>query len=287
MHCRSSLITSVPPNPQHAPAAPPTNPAAILPNEQCTNRLSVEPRYYTFPHRVTSHIDRATSKLKVNRQVHTGSLILARIYWRRGVGLIAPSTDIPFKVGPSDVDHLVAGEVPAYAAICTLALPKGFILPFCILLRFTAGTAQESGPEYRVLSSLSKFNSSSILSSPSLFTHHSVSSILISLYSQCSEIVKLGRQGQKASRMTTHHAGHGSRGFTGVIIAVVSTAIAFVVLVLRLLTRSLIVRNVGAEDYVVLVAFALSVALTALIWVEMEHGQGMASQPTYPESGFA
>jgi hypothetical protein len=123
MHCRSSLITSVPPNPQHAPAAPPTNPAAILPNEQCTNRLSVEPRYYTFPHRVTSHIDRATSKLKVNRQVHTGSLILARIYWRRGVGLIAPSTDIPFKVGPSDVDHLVAGEVPAYAAICTLALP--------------------------------------------------------------------------------------------------------------------------------------------------------------------
>ncbi|KAH0368355.1 hypothetical protein KCU89_g18665, partial [Aureobasidium melanogenum] len=33
-------------------------------------------------------------------------------------------------------------------------------------------------------------------------------------------------------------------------------------------------RNIGAEDYVVLVAFALSVALTALICVEVQHGQG-------------
>jgi hypothetical protein len=71
--------------------------------------------------------------LKVNKQVHTGSLILARIYWRHGMDLVAPS--IPFKVGLSDVDHLVADVVPAYAAICTLALPRGFTLPFCILLR--------------------------------------------------------------------------------------------------------------------------------------------------------
>lgn len=34
-------------------------------------------------------------------------------------------------------------------------------------------------------------------------------------------------------------------------------------------------RSIGAEDYVVLVAFALSVALTALICVEVQHGQGM------------
>jgi hypothetical protein len=81
--------------------------------------------------------------------------------------------------------------------------------------------------------------------------------------------------------MTIDHASHGSRGSTGVIVAVVSTAIAFVVLVLRLLTRSLVVRNVGAEDYVVLVAFALSVALTALICVEVQHGQGMDLQPTH------
>ena len=39
-------------------------------------------------------------------------------------------------------------------------------------------------------------------------------------------------------------------------------------------TRGLIVRNIGPEDYVVLVAFALSVALTALICVEVQHGQG-------------
>jgi uncharacterized membrane protein len=87
--------------------------------------------------------------------------------------------------------------------------------------------------------------------------------------------------------MTTDHASHGSRGSTGVIVAVVSTSIAFVVLILRLLTRSLIVRNVGAEDYVVLVAFALSVALTALICVEVEHGQGMFLQQTHPEPTFA
>jgi hypothetical protein len=72
--------------------------------------------------------------LKANRPVHNGSLILAHIYWRHGMGLVAPF--IPLKVGLSDVDHLVADVVPAYAAICTLALPKGFNLPFCILLRF-------------------------------------------------------------------------------------------------------------------------------------------------------
>lgn len=77
--------------------------------------------------------------------------------------------------------------------------------------------------------------------------------------------------------MTTDHASHGSRGSTGVIIAIVSTSVAFVVLGLRLFTRTMIVRNVGAEDYVVLVAFMLSVALTALICVEVQHGQGMAS----------
>lgn len=77
--------------------------------------------------------------------------------------------------------------------------------------------------------------------------------------------------------MTTNPTSHGSRGSTGVIIAIVSTSVAFVVLGLRLFTRTLIVRNVGAEDYVVLVAFALSVALTALICVEVQHGQGMTS----------
>jgi len=76
--------------------------------------------------------------------------------------------------------------------------------------------------------------------------------------------------------MTTDYTSHGSRGLTCVVVAIVSTSIAFVVLGLRLFTRSMIVRNVGAEDYVVLVAFALSVALTALICVEVQHGQGMA-----------
>ncbi|KAI5276540.1 hypothetical protein E4T47_00745 [Aureobasidium subglaciale] len=74
--------------------------------------------------------------------------------------------------------------------------------------------------------------------------------------------------------MATDHAEHGSRGATGVIVAVVSTSIAFVVLALRMFTRGLIVKTVGAEDYVVLTAFALSVALTALICVEVQHGQG-------------
>jgi hypothetical protein len=87
--------------------------------------------------------------------------------------------------------------------------------------------------------------------------------------------------------MTTDHTNHGSRGLTCVIVAVVSTSVAFVVLGLRIFTRSMIVRNVGAEDYVVLVAFALSVVLTALICVEVQHGQGMASQTMQSNSAFA
>ncbi|KAG9565315.1 hypothetical protein KCU61_g8427, partial [Aureobasidium melanogenum] len=83
--------------------------------------------------------------------------------------------------------------------------------------------------------------------------------------------------------MTTDHAQHGSRGSTGVIVAIVSTSIAFVVLTLRMFTRGLIVRNIGAEDYVVLVAFALSVTLTALICVEVQHGQGRHYSSISPE----
>lgn len=67
---------------------------------------------------------------------------------------------------------------------------------------------------------------------------------------------------------------HGSRGSTGVIVAVVSTSIAFVILGMRVLTRAMIVRNFGSEDYVVLAAFAFSVTLTALICVEVQNGQG-------------
>ncbi|KAH0279120.1 hypothetical protein KCU91_g1949, partial [Aureobasidium melanogenum] len=48
-------------------------------------------------------------------------------------------------------------------------------------------------------------------------------------------------------------------------------------------TRGLIVRNIGAEDYVVLVAFALSVALTALICVEVQHGQGRHYSTVSPQ----
>jgi hypothetical protein len=81
--------------------------------------------------------------------------------------------------------------------------------------------------------------------------------------------------------MSSDHASHASSGSTGVIVAIVSTSVAFIVLILRLLTRSLVVRNVGAEDYVILVAFALSVALTALICVETQHGQGMASDSAH------
>lgn len=83
--------------------------------------------------------------------------------------------------------------------------------------------------------------------------------------------------------MATDHADHGSRGSTGVIVAAVSTSIAFVALSLRLMTRAFIVRNVGPEDYVVLVAFALSVALTALICVEVQHGQGRHYSTVSPE----
>jgi hypothetical protein len=84
--------------------------------------------------------------------------------------------------------------------------------------------------------------------------------------------------------MSTNYASHGSSGSTGVIVAIISTSIAFIVLILRLLTRSLVVRNVGAEDYVILIAFTLSVALTALICVETQHGQGMYSEPRHSES---
>jgi hypothetical protein len=96
----------------------------------------------TIPHVVTSHIDRVTPNL-------TGrSTILPYPYSRHCVGLVAPS--IPFKVCLSDVDHLVVSVVPAYAAICTLALPKGFTLPFLHSSSFylPVGTVQESGPDH-------------------------------------------------------------------------------------------------------------------------------------------
>ncbi|CAD0095143.1 unnamed protein product [Aureobasidium vineae] len=83
--------------------------------------------------------------------------------------------------------------------------------------------------------------------------------------------------------MTNHHTGHGSRGSTGVIVAIVSTSIAFVVLSLRMFTRGLIVRNIGPEDFVILAAFALSVALTALICIEVQNGQGRHYSSVSPE----
>jgi hypothetical protein len=48
------------------------------------------------------------------------------------------------------VDHLVVSVVPAYAAICTLALPKGLTLPFLHSSSFylPVGTVQESGPDH-------------------------------------------------------------------------------------------------------------------------------------------
>ncbi|KAL1306841.1 hypothetical protein AAFC00_005497 [Neodothiora populina] len=65
-----------------------------------------------------------------------------------------------------------------------------------------------------------------------------------------------------------------ARGRTDVIVAFVSLAIAFLVLACRLFTRTTVVKNVGADDYVIAVSFIFSVALSALIYVEYQNGQG-------------
>ncbi|GAB7348645.1 hypothetical protein MBLNU459_g7015t1 [Dothideomycetes sp. NU459] len=66
---------------------------------------------------------------------------------------------------------------------------------------------------------------------------------------------------------------HASRAAQSVIAAVVSTAIAFVIIILRIYTRTTVARP-GAEDWAILLSFAFSIALTALIIIEVKHGQG-------------
>lgn len=84
------------------------------------------------------------------------------------------------------------------------------------------------------------------------------------------------------------------KGNAGMVVSLVATSITFLILSLRLITRAMIVRNVGSEDYVIIAAFVspfgiiqhpprkdtltqrqvFSVALSALICVEFQHGQG-------------
>lgn len=47
---------------------------------------------------------------------------------------------------------------------------------------------------------------------------------------------------------------------TEVVLMVTSTSIAFVVLILRLYTRAVVVRKVGADDYLMAMAIVLSIA---------------------------
>lgn len=65
-----------------------------------------------------------------------------------------------------------------------------------------------------------------------------------------------------------------TQGLDGIIISFVFLAFAAVILALRLVTRLLIVRNFGPEDWLISVAFICSLIYAIIVPVEVHFGQG-------------
>lgn len=64
------------------------------------------------------------------------------------------------------------------------------------------------------------------------------------------------------------------RGPQALITSLVFTALALAIVILRLVTRLLIVKNFGPEDYLIVISMASSIALAVLICIEFQHGEG-------------
>ncbi|KAF1982026.1 hypothetical protein K402DRAFT_424873 [Aulographum hederae CBS 113979] len=64
------------------------------------------------------------------------------------------------------------------------------------------------------------------------------------------------------------------RGTATAAICITFTAVAFVILSLRVYTRLFVIRNLGSEDYVAILATCFSIAFTTLVCIQVDHGLG-------------
>ncbi|MCJ1372829.1 hypothetical protein MMC20_004054 [Loxospora ochrophaea] len=65
-----------------------------------------------------------------------------------------------------------------------------------------------------------------------------------------------------------------NKGPPALAVCIVFTALALIIVILRLFTRLRFVRNTGPDDLIIIIAMGLSIALTVLIWLQVEHGMG-------------
>lgn len=72
------------------------------------------------------------------------------------------------------------------------------------------------------------------------------------------------------------------RGHQSTITSIAFVAIASMFIVLRIFTRAVIVRNMGPEDYIIIVSWLLSIALTVCLIFEVRSGQGRHVQALTP-----
>lgn len=68
---------------------------------------------------------------------------------------------------------------------------------------------------------------------------------------------------------TSEEDSRSSRGNRDVVASFISLSFAFLILALRILTRASIVRNVGAEDYVIVVSFVSKVLIYRYAFTEL------------------
>ena len=64
------------------------------------------------------------------------------------------------------------------------------------------------------------------------------------------------------------------RGTQALVCAIIFTAVAGIFIILRCISRFLIVKRPGTEDYLILVAFVLSVGLTIDVSLQRDNGLG-------------
>ncbi|KAJ4378644.1 hypothetical protein N0V86_005514 [Didymella sp. IMI 355093] len=77
---------------------------------------------------------------------------------------------------------------------------------------------------------------------------------------------------------------HNPRGQQAVVISATFTALALIVVSLRLYTRLFLVRSPGVEDYGVSLAMICSIALTVCIGFQAQWGMGQHIQNLHPDT---
>lgn len=72
-------------------------------------------------------------------------------------------------------------------------------------------------------------------------------------------------------------------GTAALVTAIVFTVLAFVFIVLRCISRFLITKMPGVEDYLIIAAFAMSIGLTVNIELQRQSGVGRHTADLTPE----